>query len=77
MLDVSSSYVASTLRTTMMNPSFSVTRTAPRAVAPKLRCSHGARGQHRDPTRQEKGRKRSFFPDKSYINRKPFENYAR
>ena len=44
MLDVSSSYVASTLRTTVMNPSFSVMRTAPRAVAPKLQGSYGARG---------------------------------
>ena len=58
MLNVSSSYVASTLRTTVMNPSFSVTRTALRGgrtqVAGLTRRSRATSRSNSTRKRQEK-----------------------
>ena len=77
MLYVSSSYVASTLRTTLINASFQQHGRPHGAVAPKLRGSRAAGGQHRGTTRQEKDTKTSSVPGKRHIIEKPIKNYTR
>ena len=77
MLCVSSSYVTSTLRTTLINASFQQHGRPHGAVAPKLRGSRAAGGQHRDTARQEKDTKTSSVPGKRHTVGKPIENYTR